>query len=233
MALMPTRGTSRASSVVCEQLRERLISGGFQQGDRISVEPLKAEFGVSKQPIMEALRLLSADGLVDIIPQVGSVVASYPARETADFFDMFAGFEGAIAAAAANRRTEAQLDNLESISKQMSALPQMDDSHTRSVEYIRQNREFHTAIHQMSGSRIMASSSRRLWDLSDFLINTSDSPEPLSTATEERHHDHEMIKVALVNRDPDTARHEMERHIRETTKLLEIEVSCADLDPQI
>jgi DNA-binding GntR family transcriptional regulator len=140
MALSSTRGTPRAASVVYEELRARLISGHFRQGARISVEPLKAEFSVSKQPIMEALRLLSADGLVDIIPQVGSVVATYPRREIADFFDMFAGFEGAIAAAAANRRSHEQLNQIEMISTRLEGLLAVSDSHVRSVEYLKMNR---------------------------------------------------------------------------------------------
>ncbi|MGC2938818.1 MULTISPECIES: GntR family transcriptional regulator [unclassified Brevibacterium] len=223
MALTPVRDSPRAAGVVYEELRGRLISGQFRQGERISVEPLKAEFSVSKQPIMEALRLLSADGLVDIIPQVGSVVATYPRREIADFFDMFAGFEGAIAAAAANRRSVDQLDEIDLVSRRLERLLSVPNSHERSVEYLKLNRDFHTTIHRMSGSRIMASSSRRLWDLSDFLINTSGSTDPLSTATGNRHGEHEEIRQALIDGDAERARTEMEHHIRETVRVLERE----------
>ena len=45
---------------------------------------------------MEALRRLSGDGLVDIIPQVGCQVTTYSPREVEDFFVMFGGFEGTL-----------------------------------------------------------------------------------------------------------------------------------------
>jgi DNA-binding GntR family transcriptional regulator len=45
---------------------------------------------VSKHPVIEALRFLSADGLVEIVPQVGSTAMTYSLQDVADFFEMFA-----------------------------------------------------------------------------------------------------------------------------------------------
>ena len=78
------------------------------------------------------------------------------------------------------------------------------------------NRRFHEAIHLMAHSRIMAETTRRMWDLSDFLINTTGSPDPLSPALDERHEDHERIRAALHAGDQQTARAEMESHIVRT-----------------
>jgi hypothetical protein len=56
----------------------------------------------------------------------------------------------------------------------------------------------------------MADTSRRMWDLSDFLINTCGVPQPLSSALDDRH---ERIRAALHAGDQITARAEMERHV--------------------
>lgn len=221
----PSRSATRVSSTVYAGLRERLVSGHYRQAERISVEALKTEFAVSKQPVMEALRLLSADGLVEIIPQVGSVVASYPEREIADFYDMFAGFEGAIAAAAARRRNDGQIRELEAISGRVAALVDNPDAQVRATQYRVHNRQFHRAIHEMAGSRVMAETSRRMWDLSDFLINTAGAPQPLSSATGSRHHEHEDIRTAISRGDADAARASMEFHIRETVNVIHLESS--------
>ena len=69
------RGGGRLNHAVYGELRERLLSGRYAAGARLSTEELRTEFGVSKQPVMEALRRLSADGMVEIVPQVGSLVA--------------------------------------------------------------------------------------------------------------------------------------------------------------
>ncbi len=175
---------------------------------------MRLEFGVSKQPVMEALRRLSGDGLMEIVPQVGSRVARYDLREVEDFYVMFGGFEGTIAGIAALRRTDEQLADLDEVSEtDRCAASRVPTHRTRSHGYRIWNRRFHEVIHEMAHSRIMAETSRRMWDLSDFLINTTGVPQPLSSALDERHADHEGIRAALHARDQATARSAMETHI--------------------
>ena len=83
------------------------------RGSRISIEEVKTEFGVTKQPVMDAMRRLEAVGIVQIVPQSGCRVAHYTAQEVLDFFNLFGRFEGEVAAAAATRRTDAQLAELD------------------------------------------------------------------------------------------------------------------------
>lgn len=225
------RNGGRRASNVYEAVKERLVSGDYPAGSRLSVEALRTEFEVSKQPVMEAFRLLSGDGLVEIIPQVGSVVALYPLQEVSDFYQMFAGFEGAIAAAAAERRSPEQLARLAEVSAQIGALRTNPDPAVRASSYRLLNRSFHATIHAMSGSRIMADTSRRMWDLSDFLINTTGVPQPLSSATASRHDDHEHIRHALEAGDAAVARSEMERHIVETVDVIHAEFATHEAVP--
>ncbi len=214
------RGASRLNHAVYDQLKERLLDGRYSAGQRLSAVEIGAEFEVSKQPVMEALRRLSGDGLIDIIPQVGSRVATYQPHEVGDFFVMFGGFEGSIAGIAATRRTTEQLADLDMISQQIDHLRSESDVATRSRGYRLWNRRFHEAIHLMAHSRIMAETSRRMWDLSDFLINTTGSPNPLSSALDERHDDHERIRAALHEGDQQAARSEMESHIVRTVDVI-------------
>jgi DNA-binding GntR family transcriptional regulator len=69
-------------------------------------------------------------------------------------------------------------------------------------------------------SRIMADTSHRMWDLSDFLINTSDVARPFSAALDGRHADHERILAALHAGDQANARVEMEKHIVGTVDVI-------------
>src|ERR1700749_5205401 len=102
----------RLAPVVYDLLKDRLLEGEYQAGERLSVEALKAEFGVSKQPIMEALRRLSSEGLVEIIPQGGWRVPVYDGADVTDFFAIFGGMEGAVAGVAAQRCTGQQNQTL-------------------------------------------------------------------------------------------------------------------------
>ena len=82
----------------------------------------------------------------------------------------------------------------------------------------------------MAHSRIMADTSRRMWDLSDFLINTTGVPQPLSSALDERHNDHERIREALHAGNQQVAREEMERHIVSTVAVIHAEAESAIRD---
>jgi DNA-binding GntR family transcriptional regulator len=73
----------------------------------------------------------------------------------------------------------------------------------------------------------MAETSRRMWDLSDFLINTSGVPQPLSSALDDRHDDHERIRAALHAGDQNAARAEMEQHIVGTVDVIRAEADSA------
>lgn len=215
------RSANRLNHAVYDELKERLLDGRYPAGTRLSTEDLRTEFGTSKQPIRDALRRLSADGLIDIYPQVGSRVAIYTPEEVDDFFIMFGGFEGTIAGIAALRRTPEELVELDLVSAQIGQLRAETDVVTRSRGYRHLNRRFHEAVHQMAHSRVMAQTSRRMWDLSDFLINTTGVPNPLSSALDARHNDHERIRAALHDGDRDTARREMETHITQTVDIIE------------
>jgi DNA-binding GntR family transcriptional regulator len=170
---------------------------------------------------MEAMRLLSADGLVEIYPQIGCVVTTYSLEEVEDFFRMFAGFESAIAAAAAQRRTVEQLDALYLAARRMERLNSEPDAAMRAHEYRVQNRNFHEIIHQMASSRVMTNMSRRMWDLSDFLINTTGAPQPFGATIAERNEDHGRIVTALEGGDAEAAKKEMEQHILSTAAILQ------------
>jgi DNA-binding GntR family transcriptional regulator len=217
------RTGGRLGSLAYSLIKERLLEGVYPAGERISLESLRSEFGVSKQPIMDAMRRLESDGLVEILPQVGCRVPSYGPVEVADFYAMFGGMEGAIAGIAAQRWTGQQLTDLRALNAQVTTLAKSKDPAVRSHGYRLLNRDFHDAIHQMSNSRVIADMSRRMWDLSDMLINTAGVPQPLASSIKQRAHDHDEICDALGERDAAAARDAMERHIIATVDIIRTE----------
>jgi len=195
------------------------LEGEYAAGQRISVEALKVTFGVSKQPIMDALRQLASEDLVEIVPQVGCVVRTYSNEDRDEFFEMFAVLEGTLAARAATHVTPELVAKLEQTEQLVSALIADSNLQKRANEYRRLNRTFHELVHELAGSAIMSNLSRRLWDMSDFLVNTSGRDFPFGTATGERHHEHEAVIAAIRAGDAANARRLMEHHIRSTKSL--------------
>lgn len=217
-SMLPLAG--RLSRQVYETLKDRLLSGDLAAGSALSVEAVRSELGVSKQPVMEAARLLAADGLLEITPQVGIAVSKYSVDETADFFRMFARFEGSVAEIAGERATLPSVARLRDHASSMHSLESLGSPLERATAYRLGNRTFHQLIHEMAQSPLMVATSRRLWDLSDFLIATSGAPNAMAGVLDTRNDQHDEIVEALSRQDSVAARGAMERHIREVVVVL-------------
>lgn len=210
----------RLAPLIYDMLKDELLGGTYPAGERLAVEELKARLGVSKQPIMDALRRLASDGLVEIIPQVGCRIPVYHEQDVADFFAIFGGLEGAVAAVAAQRHVPGQLEELIAVNTRIGQLAGETDPAARADGYRILNRSFHSIVHQMAHSPVVAGISRRMWDMSDLLISTSGISQPLAFAVPARHDDHERIIAAIREGDHHRARAEMEAHIVGTVPLI-------------
>jgi len=223
------RTGQRLALLLFDELRGKLLAGGYPPGSRISIEDVKDQFGVSKQPVMEAMRRLESIGIVEIVPQSGCRVIRYSAQEIRDFFNLFGRFEGEIAAAAATRRSEAQLVDLDNAWQRIADLEKLADHQQRSRQYRFLNREYHLVIHEMANSRVMANLSERMWDLSDFLVTAVGGVRMLSDSIGHRNHDHDVIRTAIVSENPRVARAAMESHIIGTVAAFAATVDSAVL----
>jgi DNA-binding GntR family transcriptional regulator len=162
----PRTPAKRLSGAVYEAVKPRILAGVYKPGERLSVDDLCREFQVSRQPVMAALRRLSGEWLVEIIPQVGCRVTSYEPQAFRDFLGTFGEMEGQLGALAAERRKPEQLARLEHLLKQLT------DSADDQEAYRRVNREFHSLILQMADSEIIARLYEQMWDFGDFVYTT-------------------------------------------------------------
>jgi DNA-binding GntR family transcriptional regulator len=213
-------GMLRLGPYVHGAVKERLLEGEWKAGEFLPVEGLKLEFGTSKQPIMEAMRLLVADGLVEIVPQVGCRVPAYSTDEVTDFFTVFASLEAETAAVAARRRTDQQLGELSEINAKIGLLTSVASAMDRVRQYRALNRDFHQVILEMTHSEILMRTSTRMWDMSDLLINGSELGLPLSDDVAARYEEHERLIVTFEQHNSVGAREAMRDHITRNIAML-------------
>src|SRR5215468_4413768 len=64
------------SEWVYEQLRRRILGGGYKPDDRLRLTALAREFATSEMPVREALRMLQRDGLIEMHSHRGAIVAN-------------------------------------------------------------------------------------------------------------------------------------------------------------
>jgi DNA-binding GntR family transcriptional regulator len=99
-------------SRVAAQIREGIVTGDYSAGTGLSEVALSSELGVSRTPVREALKQLATEGLVEIVPRVGTFVATPTRRDVTELYGLKEIFEGCAAALLAPRGDAVAIDAL-------------------------------------------------------------------------------------------------------------------------
>jgi DNA-binding GntR family transcriptional regulator len=140
--LLAASGLARASAAltmslpeqIAAKLSERIVSGGYEPGQRIMEQALAAEFAVSRGPVREALRILERDGLVTILARRGALVTNLEIAEVKEIFDiraMLNGLRDRLIAEAAEREQVLRL-----LEPQVAQLTRLARDAKRGHEYV-------------------------------------------------------------------------------------------------
>jgi DNA-binding GntR family transcriptional regulator len=134
---------------VLSELRRRIIDAHYRPGERLTEDRLAADFGVSRNPVREALRVVEAEGFVELQPRRGAVVATPDGRTMREMFDARSVLEPLAARIAASRATGSQLQALRRLLDEARDATNEGDF-DRVAEL---NTELHRAVVDMSGNR--------------------------------------------------------------------------------
>lgn len=207
------QGRVSLSGAAYSYLKEKLLEGAFAAGDSVSVEEVVSQLGGSRQPVMEALKQLAAEGFLEIIPQVGCRVVVADGQQIKDFFVILAQTEGLCAQLAAERATSEERRALAAIIER-TTIPNRRAKATEIAHAYRvHNREFHSQIHAMAHSELVSDIATGLWDRSDFFISTAVGMHPFAERASNAVDEHRQIQRAISAGDCDRARQLMQRHI--------------------
>jgi DNA-binding GntR family transcriptional regulator len=205
------RGTR--SEQAYEYIKSLLLDGHFKPGELLQIDALAAQLKISRQPVMEAIRLLSVDELIEIMPQVGCRVIQPAAEDISDFYDVFSRIEGLAAELTAQRHDANDLRKLKHKSDEIGSLRQSDlNIADRASTYRMLNRDFHGLINEMARSASLARLARSFWDRGDFYLYSS-SQHPVSNSISDVQEEHEAIIDAIATGNGDAARQIMEGHM--------------------
>jgi len=144
------------------RLRELILKGEFQAGERVSEAPLTSRLGVSRTPIRLALERLAHEGLLEPYPTGGFVVRRFTLDEVWDGIEVRALLEGAAARMAAERlESESELAALRTIQKEMDALGEpMSETFPA---YLEINDRFHAEVLHLAKSEALRHGLDRLF----------------------------------------------------------------------
>lgn len=111
-SLMVSREVAPVRARVVENLRGAIISQRFQPGERLREKDLCELTGTSRTSVREALRQLESEGLVEVMPNIGPVVATVSPQAARDLYEVRASLEGLAGRLSAERATQEQIDRL-------------------------------------------------------------------------------------------------------------------------
>src|SRR5690606_5705897 len=115
------RRREQLSDEVAAQLRAEIMSGALRPGTYIRLDETAAALGVSITPVREALRTLRGEGMVQLVPHRGHVVIPLSRTDVEDIFWLQATIAKELAASAAERISEAEIDELDRLNDELAA----------------------------------------------------------------------------------------------------------------
>ena len=198
---------------VAERLRDLIRDGELEPRARVNELGLSERFGISRTPLREAIKLLAAEGLLELLPNRGARVASISAAETNEVIEVVAGLEATAAELACRAITDDEIASIAAKHAEMLVAWRAEDNQA----YFTLNREIHEAI--MAASRnttlrgIYATLSGRIQRARYAAHKT---PEQWKRAVDE----HEEMLRLLRARDGEALAALMRRHIRGKAELI-------------
>ncbi len=200
--------------MVQERMREAIIEGTFEPGERLVERPLCDQLGVSRTVIRETIRYLEAEGLVDILPGRGPIVAVMSWEDARQIYDIRRMLETAAAEHCARNITP----------ERTGALRQALDHLRRGFEnkapgaLFRATADFYSEIFDGAGHYIA-------WDIVQRLNGRISRLRMMTLSSDDRDQPGlthmEQICDAITSGDPVAARAAVERHLDDTTKIAE------------
>ena len=135
--------------IVFEYLREAILTGKLEPGQRLMEVQLAEQLGVSRTPVREAIRKLELEGLVVMIPRKGAYVADVSLKDIIDVLEIRAALEGLAASLASERMCDEDLEKLEGIAHEFKKKLDTDNIE----EMVEKDVEFHDLIFKATNNQ--------------------------------------------------------------------------------
>jgi DNA-binding GntR family transcriptional regulator len=209
---------------LADRISASIMTGEFPVGTRLRQQWLAERFGVSRQPVREALRQVQASGLVEVIPHRGALVRGPSPREIREAYLVRAELEGLAAELAAAQPSLETLDQLREAAAAFSeATNRIADADPAACaeereQWSRANDQFHEGILAAAGVRVLTDSIHSLHRL--VPRNLTWSAIRTRRMLEDNVEQHKRVLDALELNDATAARAAMRTHVRRSGEMV-------------
>jgi DNA-binding GntR family transcriptional regulator len=188
---------------VAELLRQRIFNRELAPGSWIDELKLAEEYGISRTPLREALKVLAAEGLVTMKVRRGAYVTEVSERDLTDVYHLLALLESDASGVVASQATEAQLKELQTLHREL------EKSVGNREKFFQINERFHMRLLEIADNRWrdqMVADLRKVMKLNrhNSLLKSGRIQESLA--------EHQTIMSALLARDVKASAQAMQTH---------------------
>ena len=203
---------SAASSRIAQALRDDILNGSIEPGQRLRQEDIAERLGGSRLPVREALRIVAAEGLVQIEPNKGARVPLLDPGEVETLYRMRERLEPLALSESMANLSSADLAEISDIQRRI-------EQGVNVAEFLILDREFHLASYTGCSDEHLMLSVVRLWNSTQhyrraFMSLAGSGREQIVNA------EHRLLMEALERRDTEDAELYLLGHIRRTRKEL-------------
>lgn len=201
-------GSDVSSARVAAYLRDAILGGQFRPGDRIRQEEVAEQFGASRLPVREALRILAAEGLTELEPHKGARVPRLTQHEVEVIYRMRERLEPLALAESLPRLTAADHD-------QLGKLQQRIEDNGDLEKFLDLDREFHLLTYRGCPVEPLNSAVTRLWNSTQHYRRSY-----VALGGQDRmwlvNAEHRLILDAVLRQDAEDGERYLAGHIRRT-----------------
>jgi len=141
-----------------DRLRDLIIRGDLAPGARLNERVLTAQLGLSRTPLREAIKLLATEGLVELLPNRGAIVAGIDPARIAETLQVMGALESLAGELACARASVEQIGEIRALHYEMLAMHARGDL----AAYFRYNQAIHLKLVEASGNSVLANTYRQL-----------------------------------------------------------------------
>ena len=193
---------------VTNRIRDMIVESKLVPGERIQEMQLAQQLGVSRTPIREALKVLTSEGLVELMPLRGAIVKAFTDKDARDMLDVIALLE----AFAGERACQAEPSRIDAILAMHARMETLYAQRQR-LEYFVLNQEIHEALIALADNDTLSMThailSKRMRSLR---YSGNSGADNWAAALEE----HTRMMQALARRDGPALAQAMREHIQNT-----------------
>ena len=131
---------------ILSRLRDYVVEGNIAEGARVPERQLCEMFGISRTPLREALKVLAAEGLIDLLPNRGARVRQLSRRDLEELFEVMGGLESLAGRLACESITDEEIAEIERLHYEMYGHYLHRDMHN----YFQVNQRIHEKIVEAS-----------------------------------------------------------------------------------